>query len=45
MIYLDPEKRTLLDTLEMVETPLTGLDAEALRPPPETLDRIVDSYR
>lgn len=45
LIYLDPGKRTLLDTLEMVETPLAGLDEEALRPPPETLDRIVDSYR
>lgn len=45
LIYLEPEKRTLLDTLEMVDSPLASLDAGALRPPPETLDQVIATYR
>ena len=45
LIYLNTRKRTLLDTLELSEEPLALLGEDQLRPPPETLDNIIASYR
>ena len=45
LLYLDTEKRTLLDTLELVDEPLALLGEKELRPTPETLDEVIASYR
>ncbi len=45
LLYVDPDKPTFLDTLEMTDTPLAHLEESRLRPPPEALDRIVASYQ
>ena len=45
LLYLDTSKRTFLDSLELCEEPLALLSEEQLRPPRETLDEIVASYR
>ncbi len=45
LLFVDPDKPTLLDTLEMTDTPLALLDESRLRPPPRVLDDIIASYQ
>ncbi len=45
LLYLDTRKRTFLDILDLCDEPLALLGEDRLRPPPETLDKIVSSYR
>ena len=45
LLFVDPDKPTLLDTLEMTDTPLALLDESRLRPPPGVLDDIIASYQ
>lgn len=45
LLYLDTSKRTFLDSLELCDEPLALLSEDQLRPPRETLDEIVASYR
>lgn len=45
LLFVDPDKPTLLDTLNLTDTPLALLEESRLRPPRETLDTIVASYR
>ena len=45
LLYVDTEKRTFLDSLELCDEPLALLGEEQLRPSAETLEEIVGSYR
>ncbi len=45
LLFVDPDKPTLLDTLEMTDTPLALLEESRLRPPPRVLDDIIASYQ
>ncbi|MCF6277360.1 MAG: 2-oxoacid:ferredoxin oxidoreductase subunit beta [Anaerolineales bacterium] len=40
LIYIDPERPSLMDILNLSETPLNRLKAEDLRPAPETMQEI-----
>ncbi len=40
LIYVDPDQETLYDHLNLTEEPMNRMPAEALRPSPETLERI-----
>jgi 2-oxoglutarate/2-oxoacid ferredoxin oxidoreductase subunit beta len=41
LIYIDPDRPTLIDESNMVDIPLTHLPDEKLRPPKDALDRIM----
>lgn len=45
LLYLDTEKRTFLDILDLCDEPLALLPEERLRPTPEVLEEVVASYR
>ena len=45
LLYLDTQKRTFLDVLDLCDEPLALLGEERLRPSPEVLDEVVASYR
>lgn len=45
LLYLNTQKRTFLDVLEICDEPLALLGEERLRPSPEVLDEVVASYR
>ena len=45
LLYLDTDKRTFLDVLDLCDEPLALLGEERLRPSPEVLDEVVASYR
>lgn len=40
LLYINPEQPSLYDFMDLVERPLNRINAEDLRPPPETLDKI-----
>ncbi|OQX65431.1 MAG: 2-oxoglutarate ferredoxin oxidoreductase subunit beta [Anaerolinea sp. 4484_236] len=43
LIYIDPDRPSLVDILNMVETPLNRLTEKELRPGPETMQAINDA--
>ncbi len=45
LLYVDPDKPTLMDVLEMVDEPLASLGEEQLRPSRAAFDEVMDSYR
>lgn len=44
IFYIEPETQTLFDNHNLVDTPLNRLTPEVLRPAPETLDRLMESF-
>jgi 2-oxoglutarate ferredoxin oxidoreductase subunit beta len=40
LLYINPEQPSLYDFMDLVERPLNRINAEDLRPSPETLDKI-----
>ncbi len=40
LIYVDPKQLSLYDYLDLIDEPMNRIPAEALRPRPETLDKI-----
>jgi len=45
VFFVDPKAPTLLDMLDMAESPLATLPEAAVRPPREALARIMDELR
>ncbi len=45
VLYVDPAKPTLLETLSLVDEPLATLPQERVRPPPAVLDEVLASLR
>ncbi|MBI5365688.1 MAG: 2-oxoacid:ferredoxin oxidoreductase subunit beta [Planctomycetes bacterium] len=45
MLYLEPNKKTLVDQLNLVDTPLAELPQERTRPSKAVLDEIMDALR
>lgn len=43
LIYIEPDRPSLIDTLRMVETPLNRLTEKELRPAPETINALNDA--
>ena len=41
LVYLQPEKKSFIDLLNVVDEPLNGLPIERTRPPKEALDKIM----
>jgi 2-oxoglutarate ferredoxin oxidoreductase subunit beta len=44
LIYVDPQAPSLIDAMQLVDTPLVHLGEDRLRPSRETLDRILKEY-
>ncbi|MDP6534644.1 MAG: 2-oxoacid:ferredoxin oxidoreductase subunit beta, partial [Candidatus Poseidoniia archaeon] len=45
LLYFNPGKPTLDETLNLVETPLAELPDERLRPSPESLEELLAGFR
>ena len=41
LVYLQPEKKSFTDLLNLIDRPLWSLDEQQTRPPREALDRIM----
>ena len=45
VFYIDPNKPTFMDLLQVTDEPLATLPAEAVRPPKAVLDEVMESFR
>jgi hypothetical protein len=45
LIYIDPNRPTLIDLLNLVDEPLATLPLERVRPPREALEQIMEELR
>jgi 2-oxoglutarate ferredoxin oxidoreductase subunit beta len=45
LIYVDPNRPTLIDLLNLVDEPLATLPLERVRPPREALEQIMEELR
>ncbi|MNT98496.1 hypothetical protein D3C72_2410930 [compost metagenome] len=44
LIYVNPEAPSLVDMLQLVDTPLVQLGEDRIRPTRETLDKVLQAY-